>query len=156
MNALQTVEAAGKPIRIVRGLLQQQAEAERDHDQREVAKASNDEARDIADDARGDARDQQPRQRLAPSPHGNQAGRVGTDAEIGGVAERDDAGEAKDEIERQRKQRGNRHLARQQQIIGRQHERQQRREPERDLAPVPACLCVHKFVRSGRRRGSDG
>ncbi len=152
MDALQAVEAAGEPARAVGRLLQQQADAERDHDQREVAKPRDDEAREIAEQAGGKAGDQQSGQRLAPAPDREQAGGIGADAEIGGVAERDDAGKAEDEIERQREQRGDRDLARQHQIVRRQHERQQRGEPESDLAPAPANLRLQK-IDAARRTG---
>ena len=149
MNALQAVEAAGEPAGAVGGFLQHQADAERDHDQRQVAKPRDDEARQIAEQAGGNRRGDKPGQRLAPATFRKQPRRIGADAEIGGVAERYDAGKAEDEIERQREQSRDRDLARQHQIIRRQHERQQRREPERDLAPLPAVLRLQILNRIG-------
>ena len=46
------------------------------------------------------------------------------------MAERDDAGIAEDQIERQSKQGGDGDLARQDQIIGEQREGQKRRQPK--------------------------
>ena len=67
LHALQAVGAAGEPARAVGGFEQQEAEAERDHDQREMPEARDDEAHQIAEQARRDAGDQQPGQRLAPA-----------------------------------------------------------------------------------------
>src|SRR4029077_4278585 len=49
MDALQAIETAGEPARTVRRFLQQQADAERDHDQWQMAKPGDDEARHIAE-----------------------------------------------------------------------------------------------------------
>ena len=149
MDALQAVEAAGDRARAVGGLLQHQAETERDHDQSEMPKPRDDEAGEIAEHAGGEAGDQQPGQRLAPAPDREQARGIGADAEIGGMAERDDAGKAQDKVERQGEQRRDRDLARQDQIIRRQHERRERGEPESDLAPAPAQLSLQKIMRAG-------
>ena len=80
--------------------LQQQADAERDHDQWQVAKPGNDEARHIAEQAGRHCCDEKSGERLAPAPFGNQPGGIGASAEISGVAERHDAGEAENEIKR--------------------------------------------------------
>jgi len=138
LDALQSVRAAGQPARAVAGLLQQQAEAERNHDQREVAETRDDEARGVADQGRHRGADHQPAQRFAPDEFREQPGGIGADAEKRRVAERNDAGVTEDEIERQRKQRADRDLARQRQIIRKQHERQQRYQPEGDFERVPA------------------
>jgi hypothetical protein len=63
------------------------------------------------------------------------------------VAERDDAAKAEDQIEREREQRGDRDLARQHQIGRRQNKRQKRRQPEGDLAPLPADLRLQIVAR---------
>src|SRR5271155_3175353 len=49
MDALKAVEAAGEPARAVGRFLQHQSDAERDHDQREMTKSCDDEAREIAE-----------------------------------------------------------------------------------------------------------
>src|SRR5580704_9788922 len=63
MNALQAVEAAGEPAGAVGHFLQYQADAQRDHDQRQVAKPRDDEAREIAEQAGGDPSGNKPGQR---------------------------------------------------------------------------------------------
>src|SRR3981189_2426344 len=103
-----------------------------------MPEAGDDEAGEITEQAGSGAGDQEPAQRLAPAPLREQAGSIGTEAEIGGVAERDDARIAEDEVERQREQRGDGDLARPHEIVGRENERGERREPERDLDRPPA------------------
>ena len=67
-----------------------------------------------------------------------QARRIGADAEERGMAERNDAGIAEDQIEREREQ-GQPHDIRHDQIAGGKQERASKRQnPERDLAPAPA------------------
>ena len=85
-HALQAVGAAGQPASAVGRLGEQQAEAERDHDQSEVAEAGDDETREISEHAGGGGRDHQPGERLAPAPFRNQSRGVGAETEIGGVA----------------------------------------------------------------------
>ena len=63
------------------------------------------------------------------------------------MAERHDAGIAEDEIEREREQRRDGDLARQHEIVREQEERQQGREPERDLDRVPARLALQIAMR---------
>ena len=55
-DALQAVGAAGQPMRAVGGLEHQEAHAERDHDQRQMLEARDDEARGIAERCRPTAR----------------------------------------------------------------------------------------------------
>src|SRR5207244_3321689 len=83
---------------------------------------------------------QESEERLAPSMLGEQARRIRADAEVRRVAERDDAGVAEDQVERQREQRGDGDLARQLQIRRRGDEGQQRAQPEDGLEPPPADL----------------
>src|SRR5206468_1052605 len=80
-------------------------------------------------------------------------GGVGGKAEIGGVAEGDDSGIAEDEIERERKQRSDRDVTREHEIIGREYEGEQGREPERDLERTPADLRLEITLRLARRSG---
>jgi len=150
-HALQTIGAAGQPARAVGRLGEQQAKAERDHDQREVAKARDDETRDISEQAGSRGGDHQTGQRLAPAPFRNQARGVGGKAEIGGMAERHDAGITENEIERQREQRRDGDLARQHEVVGSEHERKQRCEPERNFHRPPADLGLEIALRFGDR-----
>src|SRR5207237_2992832 len=112
-NALQAVAAAGEPVRTVRRLEGEQPEAERDHDQCEMAEARDDEAYGIADNSRRRRRHDQAAERIAPPEFGDQSGGIGADAEKRGMAERNDAGIAEDDVEREREQRGDGDLARQ-------------------------------------------
>ena len=64
--------------------------------------------------------------------------RIGADAEERGMAERNDAGIAQDQIERQRKQRQPHDIGHDQIAGGKQERAGQRENPERDLARVPA------------------
>ena len=140
MDALQAIGAARQPARTVGGLEQQEAEAQRNHDQREMPEPRDDEAHQVTEQARGNAGSDQSGDRLAPAPLGNEACGVGAEAEEGRVAQRDDAGVTEDEVERQREQRARRDLARQHQVVGRHHERQQRRQPEKVFGGTPAVL----------------
>ena len=104
----------------------------RDHDQGEVPEAGDDEARGIAGEAGDRGPDQQADERLAPAVLGDDAGRVGAEPEEGGMAERDDARIAEDQVEREREQGGDGDLAREHEMVREQQERQQRGGPERD------------------------
>ena len=65
---------------------------------------------------------QEPGQRLAPAGLADQSGRIGAEAEEHRVAERDDAGIAEDQVDRDGEERGDRDLAGQRQI-GRKQDR---------------------------------
>ena len=99
-------DSAGEPARAVRRFVKQKSEAQRDHDQRQMAKARDDETRGIAEQRGHRGGHQQSAERLAPDEFGEQPGGIGADAEERGMAERDDACVTEDQIERERKQRG--------------------------------------------------
>src|SRR5512145_76836 len=92
----------------------------------------------VADNSRKDSREQQTRERLADGVLGEQPRGIGADAEEGGVAERDDAGVAEDQVKGQREKRRDRDLAREREVARRNDERQQRAQPEHDLERTPA------------------
>jgi hypothetical protein len=69
------------------------------------------------------------------------------------MAERNDAGIAEDQVERQREQGGDRDLACEHKIGRCYDEGQQRRKPEHDLDHAPARLVGDIIVRSHGRRG---
>src|SRR5687767_5670522 len=71
-----------------------------------------------------------------------QSSGVRADAEVRGVAERNEAGVAEDEVERQREQRSNGDLAGERQVVRRDDEGQQRAQPEDDLQGSPAQLLL--------------
>ena len=148
VDALQAIQAAGQPARAVGRFLQQQAEAERDHDQRQMAESRDDEARRIAEQAGGHAATAV-RRAARPSPYLDNSpryrrrcrkrrrGRARRCRQKPRIRSSDSANSAVMAIwlasTRYREQ----------------HERQQRRQPEDDLAPVPADLRAQKVVRAG-------
>ena len=115
--ALQAVDAAGVLGELVRGLEQHQRHAHRHHQAREVRAAQHEEARHVARE-RGDGdRHGEPQQRVAEAVLGEQPRGVRADAEERRVAERDDAGVAQDEVEREREQRQDRDLVDQRRVL---------------------------------------
>ena len=86
------------------------------------------------------SRDEKAQDRIVVAVFGDDPGSIGADAEESGLAERDDAGIAQDEVERQREQRKP-HDVGHDQVARREDEGAgEREDPERDLAPVPASL----------------
>src|SRR5262249_6986005 len=150
-HALQPIRPASEPMCTVRGLSEEKAEAKRDHDQGEMAKARDDEAREIAKEAGRRTGEQQSGQRLAPSPFRNQAGRVGAKAEKRSMAERNNSRIAENEIEREREQRRDRDLARELQITRGEPEWKERGEPEHDFSGPPSRLRGEMLMRVGGR-----
>src|SRR5688572_19975498 len=141
LESLQAVGAAGEAARAVGGLVQQQAQAHGEHDQREVAEAHDDVAGGVADEACGERSEEQTREGFTPIMFGEETGAVRADTEERGVAERDDARVAEDQVERQREERGDRDLAGEREIAWRQHERQQRAKPEHDFQRMESSAC---------------
>ena len=83
--------------------------------------------------------DDQRQQRLGDDPVlGQQARGVGAEAEEGRVAERDDAGVAQDQVEREREQAEDGDLGEDQMPAGQEIDRGQRGQPEDDLQRMPA------------------
>ena len=101
----QPVEAAGVFLAHVGGFFEQRHGAEREHQQRQAGGAQQDQA-GREPDQRGDTgADSKAANRLVPDPVMRQhSDRVGAGAEERGMAERDDAGIAEREIEREREQ----------------------------------------------------
>src|SRR3989441_6307330 len=75
---------------------------------------------------------------------GGQARRIRADAEVRRVAERDDAGVAEDQVERQRKQRGDGDLARQLQIRRRGDRSEEHTSELQSLAYLVCRLLLEK------------
>ena len=67
------------------------------------------------------------------------------------MPQRNDARVAKDEIERQREQRGDGNLARERQVVREQQERNERGSPEHELDRPPSGLALEKRMRIGNR-----
>jgi len=137
-HALQAVGAAGERVGAVRRLGEEQAEAEREHDEREMAKAHDDVAAEVAGNSARERGEREAAQRLAPAVLRGEPGRVGAEAEVGRVPERHEPGIAEDEVQREREKRGDGDLARELQVRRRHDERQQRARPEDKLRPAPA------------------
>ncbi len=120
-------------------LAQQQRDAERHHQPRQVGAAHDEKRGDEAEHHGGKARDQQRQHRLVDDVmQRQQARRIGADAEERRVAERDDAGIAQDQIEREHEQREPGDLGQDQVAVREQQDRHQRQRPEQHLAPAPA------------------
>src|ERR1700732_5572305 len=105
-----------------------------------MTESGDDEACQITKYAGGERGDQKAGERFAPAPFVNKPRSIGADAEIRGVAERNNSGKAEDQIERKHEQRGNGDLARQQEIVGGENEREEGGEPKGNLAPARGTL----------------
>src|SRR5690606_14228896 len=94
---------------------------------------------DVARNGRNHAAEDQSAYGLTPPIAGAyDARRVGAEAEEHGMAKGDDAGIAKDQIDREREKRRDRHLARKAEIGWKQIEGCKRGNPEQDLKDGPA------------------
>src|SRR5262249_61151984 len=131
---------------------EQEAEAKRDHDQREMAKARDDEAREIPKEACRRTGDQEASQRLAPPPLRDQAGSIGAKPEKRGMAERNNSRIAENEVEREREHRRDGDLARELQIARGEPERKECGEPEHDFSRPPSRPRGEMLMRVGDRR----
>lgn len=103
---MQPVGAAGQPGHAVGEFAEDQRDAERDHQAREIGAAQHEETRDVADDGADQRRGEEAEGRIAEEacPRaglGEQARDIGAQSEKGAVAERDDAGVAQHDIEGQ-------------------------------------------------------
>ncbi|MNM75721.1 hypothetical protein D3C81_875160 [compost metagenome] len=81
-----------------------------------------------------------------------QARRIGAQPEEGRVAERDNAGIAEDQVQRQREQAGNQDLAAEDQVVRQQEEDRHRHKPEDDFGRMPAAI-GQAVAQGGRRLG---
>ena len=149
-DALETVGAAGDLAEAVGELEAHQRDAERHHQPREVGPAQHQEARREAEHRRREAGRQERDGRLVDDlVLGEQARRIGADPEEGGVAERDDAGIAEDEIEREREQAPDHGLG-QDQVLGRQQpDGREGDDPEQDLQRPEAGARAQEAGRGG-------
>ena len=139
-HAGESVDAARDGRRLVRRLEEQHADAERDHDPREVAAADDEDARGEAGDGRDGCTREEPRQRFAPAVHREQPGRVRAESEEGRVAERHDPRVAEDEIERHREESGDEDLAAEHEVPGEREPRDEREAPEHEFRHAPAIV----------------
>ena len=142
----QAVIAAGNVGAQVAGFLQHDGGGERQHQQRQPAIAQQEPSGDEADERRQQGRRNEARDRFAPAEtSGSEPHRIGADAEEGGVAERDDAGITEDQIERQRKQRHDQHLAAEGHALGKGKETGNRDQPRQRLARTETMAAQQKF-----------
>ncbi len=137
-DALQAVGAAGEPGRLVRDLGEDERDAERHHEAREIGAAQDEKARDEAERCRREAARDEPEERIARDVLREEPRRIGTEAEKGGMAERNDAGIAEDEIEGDREQADDGDLVENEMAFREEKERCRGGEPEQDLGNAPA------------------
>ena len=115
-----------------------QRDAERHHQPGQIDAADHEKAGEEADDCGAKSGHHQRQYRLGDDAVQRQQARaIGADAEKSRMTQRDDAGIAEDQIERQRKQRQPHDVGHDQETRGKQERASQCETPERDLAPVP-------------------
>ena len=161
-DALQAVQPAGDVGQLVRRFVEHQRHTQRHHQPRQVGAAQHQKTADQAQRAGHRGCQQQAQQRVADAMHRQQACRIGTGAKERCVAQRDQTGVAQDQVQRQRKQRGDRYLRQQRQIVGKHKIGQQRQQPEAIFRHAPARGAAHgtgiesRGSRCGRRGGGLG
>ncbi len=149
----QTVIAAGNIRAQIAGFLQHDGGGEREHQQRQAAVAQQEPAGNEADQRRHQRCSDQARHRLAPTePRDQQADRIGADAEERRVPERDDAGIAENEIERERKHHHDQHLAAESHAVGENKKSGDREQPRQRLRPAEA-VPAHQIFGGALARG---
>ena len=118
---------------------EQQRDAERHHQPRQVDAADDEEAGQKAERHGDETGHDQRDDRLGDDAVQRQQPRgIRADAEEGGVPQRDDAGVAEDQIERQREQRQPNDVGHDQVAGGKQERAGRRENPERDFGRAPA------------------
>ena len=124
---------------LVGDLAEHQRDAERHHQPGQVGAAQDEEARDEAEERRGDRRrDASPTSGSPITVLRQEPGHVGAEPEEGGVAERHDAGIAEDEVEGEREETDDRDLVEDEMALGQEEQGRGGHEPEDDLAQAPA------------------
>ena len=139
-HAGQAVDAAGDERCLVGGLEQHQANAQRYHQPGQVLPAHDQKADQVAGQRGHRCGNEQPADRLAPAMHGQQACGVCPQAEESGMAQRDNAGVAEDQVERQREQADDHDLADQDQVAGKGEVGGDGQQPEHDFQRLPAVV----------------
>ena len=139
LHALQPVHPAGDGA--VRRLVQEQADAQGDHQPREVAAAQHEETRDPAGDGAGARRSREADEGIPHAVDRQQAGGVGAEPEERGVPQRHDSGVAEDQVEREREQPGDQDLRGEQQVLRKEEVHRNQRDPESDFGRAPALRC---------------
>src|SRR5712691_750116 len=154
-DALQAVGAAGQPVIAVAELAQHERDAKRHHDAGEIRDAQDEEARHETKRGGRHPGDQQRERGLADELVLRQeAGAIGAESEERRLAERDDAGIAENEIEREREQAEDRDLGENQVAAGKEENRREGGDPEDDFGKPPARPAHHQARGVGRGEGS--
>ena len=152
-HGIEAVIAAGPFLAEIGGLLQQQHEAQRQHQQRQAGGAQQYQSRRQTENRRDHGRDQQAAQRLGPYAVMRQhPDRIGSDPEKRRMAERDDAGIAQHQIERQREQHHHQHLVAEAEMA-RKHIKEADRENPRNRFPPAQPVSMREAQRGGRTPG---
>ena len=113
------VIAAGDVGAEIAELLQHDGGGKRKHQQGQAAVPQQEPAGNKPDQSSQDSGGEQPADRLGPAESGSsERHRIGTDAEEGGVPQRDDAAVAENKIEREREQHHHQHLRAEGQAVG--------------------------------------
>ena len=155
-DALQAVGTTGDVGQRVGELAHHQRDAQRHHQPREIAAAQHEEAGEEAQHGRRRCCEREAGERIAGDVLGQQAGRIGAEAEEGRVPQRDDAGVTQDQIEREREQRQDRDLVQDQMLARGQEQRAEGEQPEDALQPsasapaLPGCAARPASARRAR------
>ena len=141
-DALQTVRAAGEPGHAVGEFGEDERDAERHHEAREIGAAQHKEAGEIADEAADGGCDQKAEggiavEARAAAGFGEQARDIGAQPEEGAMAERDDAGVAEHDVEREREEREDRDFVEQRRAARKHEGEREGRDPQREFRPAP-------------------
>jgi hypothetical protein len=139
LHAREPVRPAGEPAGLVGDLQQDRRDREREHEQRQRLGAQDDRAGGQPEQRRhaGGRRELQERLRHAELRAQDSRG-IGAEPEERAVAERDDAGVAEDQVERQREQDEDQDARPERQVLRQQEESRQREHPRRPLRPADA------------------
>ena len=142
-HALKTVRAAGQPFRLVDDFIDDERNAQRHHQAREIRAAQHEKTGDESDQRGKAAANEQADDRIAPrrgarAIFGGEARRIGTNPEKGTLSQRDNAGIAEHEVYGQREQAKDGNLAEQRKFCRQQKIAGCRDHPEGNFSDPPA------------------
>ena len=135
---VQSVGAAGRPGIAIGEFAEHQADAERHHQARQIGAAQHERRGREAEEASHEAGENEPDERIADATARQNRRAIGADSEKRGMAERENAGIAEDQIERHREQAGDQDFIDQQRARGQREDQQDEQDPEGDLSIAPA------------------
>ena len=145
-HSLQTIGAAGQPVELVGQLHENQAQAQRDHQAREVAAAQNRQRGHQAQQRGRRNADRQADQRVGHDVFGKQRRRITAQAEEGRVAQRDNAGVTQDDVQRNSEQRHDGDFIDDQGMAGGEHRRRKCQQPKYQLQRFDAALLQQRSL----------